>query len=100
LKVHDEWTRMPRVSAFHGIVIEMYFNESPHSGRPHFHAKYAGASASYDIETLEPIVRTVATSQSSPGGQVGPAPSGRVAVGLGTLPHRPAFVADRPSALS
>ena len=47
---------MPRVSAFYGIVIEMYFNEAHHSGRPHFHAKYAGASASYDIETLEPIV--------------------------------------------
>jgi len=47
---------MPRVSAFYGIVIEMYFNEARHSGRPHFHARFAGFTASYDIETLEPIV--------------------------------------------
>ncbi|MBS1885048.1 MAG: DUF4160 domain-containing protein [Actinobacteria bacterium] len=47
---------MPRVSAFYGIVIEMYFDEAHHAGRPHFHAKYAGVSASYDIETLRPIV--------------------------------------------
>jgi Domain of unknown function (DUF4160) len=41
------------VSAFYGIVIEMYFNEAHHSGRPHFHARFAGSSASYDIATLE-----------------------------------------------
>jgi hypothetical protein len=53
--VHDEWARMPRVSAFYGIVIEMYFNEAHHSGRPHFHARYAGASATYDVQSLEAI---------------------------------------------
>ncbi len=47
---------MPRVSAFYGIVIEMYFREAHHSGRPHFHAEYAGAKASFDIETLEPLI--------------------------------------------
>lgn len=46
---------MPRVSAFYGIVIEMYFNEAHHSGRPHFHARFAGFTASYDIETLIPV---------------------------------------------
>jgi hypothetical protein len=47
---------MPRVSAFYGIVITMYFSEVEHPGRPHFHARYAGVTASYDIETLEPLV--------------------------------------------
>jgi hypothetical protein len=46
---------MPRVSAFRGIVIRMYNGEPQHSGRPHFHARYAGVTASYDIRTLEPI---------------------------------------------
>jgi hypothetical protein len=55
LKVHDEWTDVPCVSRFHGIVILMYPNESRHLGRPHFHAKYAGVMASCDIVTLKPI---------------------------------------------
>ena len=46
---------MPRVSAFYGIVIRMYYDESIHPGRPHFHAEFAGTKASYDIRTLEPI---------------------------------------------
>jgi hypothetical protein len=47
---------MPRVSAFYGIVITMYFNEGIDPGRPHFHAQYAGAEASFDIESYELIV--------------------------------------------
>lgn len=47
---------MPRVSAFYGIVISMYPNEGKHPGRPHFHARYAGAKASYDIQTVAAIV--------------------------------------------
>lgn len=46
---------MPRVSAFYGIVITMYFNEAQHGGRPHFHARFAGVTVSYDLATLEPI---------------------------------------------
>ncbi len=46
---------MPRVSAFYGIVIWMYPGEGHHAGRPHFHAEYSGAEASFDIETLESI---------------------------------------------
>ena len=34
----------------------MYHDESPHIGRPHFHAYYGGDEASFDIETLELIV--------------------------------------------
>jgi hypothetical protein len=44
------------VSRFHGIVIRMYFDEARHQGRAHFHAEYAGARASFDIETTKLIV--------------------------------------------
>jgi hypothetical protein len=46
---------VPRVSAFYGIVIEMYPNEDIHPGRAHFHARYAGAKATYDIRTFQAI---------------------------------------------
>jgi hypothetical protein len=46
---------VPRISSFYGIVIKMYFNESRHEGRPHFHATYAGDEAIFDIESLELI---------------------------------------------
>jgi len=42
--------RVPRISAFYGIVIAMYFDEH---GVPHFHASYAGQRASVAIATLE-----------------------------------------------
>jgi Domain of unknown function (DUF4160) len=47
---------VPCVSRFHGIVITMYFDESIHPGRSHFHARAAGVWATYDVESLEPIV--------------------------------------------
>jgi uncharacterized protein DUF4160 len=45
---------LPRISAFYGIVIYMYFDEARHEGRPHFHAVYGGdeASVGIDGETL------------------------------------------------
>ncbi|MBK5219905.1 MAG: DUF4160 domain-containing protein [Thermoleophilia bacterium] len=43
---------MPRISYFHGITIRMYFNESFHPGRPHFHAFYGGEQASFDVTDL------------------------------------------------
>ncbi|HTD07820.1 MAG TPA: DUF4160 domain-containing protein [Solirubrobacteraceae bacterium] len=39
---------MPRISAFYGITIWMYWNEGAHA-RPHFHARYAGQAASVDF---------------------------------------------------
>ncbi len=47
---------MPRVSHFYGVTIRMFFNEDFHSGRPHFHAEYAGAKATFGIEDLNYIV--------------------------------------------
>ncbi len=40
---------MPRISAFYGIVIWMYWNEGNHA-RPHFHARYSGHAASLDFD--------------------------------------------------
>jgi hypothetical protein len=45
--------QMPRISTFYGIVVAMFYDEERHSGRPHFHATYAGEDVSIDIETLE-----------------------------------------------
>jgi len=39
---------MPRLSAFYGIVITMYYDEDHQV--PHFHARYAGHNASYAID--------------------------------------------------
>jgi Domain of unknown function (DUF4160) len=39
---------MPRISAFYGITIWMYWNEGAHA-RPHFHARFAGQAASMDF---------------------------------------------------
>ena len=40
---------MPRISAFYGITIWMYWNEGRHA-RPHFHARYSGQGASVDFD--------------------------------------------------
>jgi hypothetical protein len=39
---------VPRISAFYGIVIEMYFGDHP---PPHFHARYGGDTAKIEIAT-------------------------------------------------
>jgi Domain of unknown function (DUF4160) len=39
---------VPRISAFYGIVIEMYFGDHP---PPHFHARYSGDDAKIEIAT-------------------------------------------------
>jgi Domain of unknown function (DUF4160) len=38
---------VPRISAFYGVVIYMYYEEH---GIPHFHARHAGYDASIQIE--------------------------------------------------
>lgn len=40
---------MPELCRFYGIVIQMFHSDH---GPPHFHARYGGSSASFDIETL------------------------------------------------
>ncbi len=41
---------VPRISAFYGIVIAMYFDDHP---PPHFHAKYGDHQAQIEIATGE-----------------------------------------------
>jgi hypothetical protein len=41
---------VPRISAFYGIVIAMYYSEH---GVPHFHALYSGDDASITIANLD-----------------------------------------------
>ncbi|MBA3306814.1 MAG: DUF4160 domain-containing protein [Thermoleophilaceae bacterium] len=41
---------MPRISAFYGIVITMYWRDHPPA---HFHSSYAGQVAKIEIESLE-----------------------------------------------
>lgn len=41
---------MPRISAFYGIVIEMYFGDHP---PPHFHARYGEKTAKIAIASGE-----------------------------------------------
>jgi hypothetical protein len=43
---------MPRISAFYGIVIAMYFDDHP---PPHFHARYGEHEAQVAIATGEPL---------------------------------------------
>lgn len=46
---------MPRISAFYGITVWMYYEEIHHRGRPHFHVRYGDSEASVDIETVNVI---------------------------------------------
>jgi len=39
---------MPKLSYFHGISIQMFWDETHHS-LPHFHARYAEYKASFDL---------------------------------------------------
>ncbi len=41
---------MPRVSAFYGILIYLYYNDHL---PPHFHAEYAEYEATFVIETMD-----------------------------------------------
>jgi hypothetical protein len=40
---------MPRICTFYGIAIYLYYDESRHEGRPHFHAVYRSAEASIEM---------------------------------------------------
>lgn len=43
---------MPTICRFRGIAISMFFDEGVHMSRPHFHAWYGGARASFDALDL------------------------------------------------
>jgi hypothetical protein len=74
---------MPRISAFYGIVITIYFSDHP---PPHFHARYADHVAEIAIDALEPI-RRLATSARTFGSFLNRPPSTRTSCGpTGTAP--------------
>lgn len=41
---------MPRISEFFGIVIHMYWFDQQRHKLPHFHARYGGREAVFDLE--------------------------------------------------
>jgi len=41
---------MPIISAFYGIIIQMFFNENSGHHTPHLHASYAEYEAVYDLD--------------------------------------------------
>ena len=41
---------MPIISAFYGIAIQMYFDDSTQPHTPHFHALYGGTEAVFDLD--------------------------------------------------
>ena len=43
---------MPQICSFYGITIWMYYDETQHGGRPHFHARYGESEAAIEIENL------------------------------------------------
>lgn len=47
---------MPTISAFYGIIIQMFWDDHP---PPHFHALYAEHEAIIDIRTFEVIQGTM-----------------------------------------
>lgn len=50
---------MPQVSTFYGITIWMYFDESPHSGRPHFHAGYGNDEVVVAIDDMAVLAGSI-----------------------------------------
>lgn len=46
---------MPQISSFYGITIWMYYDETHHRGRSHFHVRYGDSEASVDIESIAVI---------------------------------------------
>jgi hypothetical protein len=84
---------VPRISAFYGIVIWMYYDEIDHRGRRHFHATYANDEASIDIETLSVIAGELPTRAMRV--RMGQRAPGRIANELGPCPAPRHAAADR-----
>lgn len=54
---------VPRISAFHGIVVSMFFDERPHEGQPHLHATNGGEDVSLDIASLHVLAGSIAPAR-------------------------------------
>jgi Domain of unknown function (DUF4160) len=51
---------VPTISRFHGIVIQMYWDDHPF---PHFHARAAGREAKVRVDQIEVIESTLTRKQ-------------------------------------
>jgi Domain of unknown function (DUF4160) len=58
---------VPRISAFYGIVIAMYYREH---GLPHFHATYGGETVVISIQTARCHRRRSRAASLAPGAGV------------------------------
>ena len=54
------WVGVPEISRFHGIVIQMYWEDHPF---PHFHAVAAGGKAKVRIDKIEVLESTLTRRQ-------------------------------------
>lgn len=54
---------MPRVSAFHGITISIFYADNKRHSRPHFHAYYAGHAAVFSIPEADILVGSMPNRQ-------------------------------------
>ncbi len=88
---------MPRISAFYGMVITMYWRDHPPA---HFHASYAGHVAKIEIESLELLDGWLPPRGCSAAAQgVGGAAPRRAPRRLGPRPRPRRPAPDRPAAL-
>jgi len=51
---------MPLISAFHGVLIRMFFTEH---GPPHFHAEYQGDTGAFDFDG-EPLAGHIRSARA------------------------------------
>ena len=77
---------MPTISAFYGIVIQMFWSDHP---PPHFHALYAEHEAVVDIWTLEVVEGALPRRAMGPHARMGARVSGRTYGGLGLMQPQP-----------
>jgi hypothetical protein len=56
--------KMPVISVFYGIIIQMYFFDNKQHHLPHIHARYQGKDAVFNIETAEVLEGKVPPKQT------------------------------------
>ena len=83
---------MPRISAFYGIAIYMYYRDH---APPHFHAIYGEYEATVAIETAELLEGQLPPHHPAPRLGMGRSPAGRIGTFLGVGACQPASADDR-----
>ena len=52
-KIYYEERKMPIISMFYGIIVQLFFFDNEKHHKPHIHIRYSEFKASIDIETAE-----------------------------------------------